>query len=143
MCLECTEQRCGLLWSMMLGVSQSILQLCCAKMTESIEVLFGVKTAEGPGNTVLNGTYVKLLWPIVRIHHSLNVHVNVVIVSTLSSTTVASLLDSYSCVCIKSNRWSARRPLHHQQSVVETSRHLAFIRGQESTMWDIVCRSPH
>jgi len=44
-------------------------------------------------------------------------------------------------VCIKSHMWSAKQQLHHQQSSWDKPP-FNFIRGQASTVWDIVCFSP-
>jgi len=40
--------------------------------------------------------------------------------------TFNSLMGTSSCVCIKSHSWSAKKQLHRQQSVFETSRHLTL-----------------
>ena len=40
------------------------------------------------------------------------------------------------------HNWSATKQHLHLQSVAEISRHSVFVRGQDSTMWDIVWVSP-
>ena len=51
--------------------------------------------------------------------------------------------SSSSHMCVINHNWSAMKQRLHPQSVAEISRHSAFsfVRGQDSTMWDIVCVS--
>jgi len=46
--------------------------------------------------------------------------------------------SSSSCMHVMNHNWSATKQRLHLQSVAEISRHLSFVRGHYSTVWDIV-----
>ena len=67
------------------------------------------------------------------------------LMASYSSTTVKYCLfcttfeiydTSFSRMCVMNHNWSATK--QRLQSVAEISRHSVFVKGQDSTMWDIV-----
>jgi len=41
-------------------------------------------------------------------------------------------------MCIMNHNWSTTKQRLHPQSVADISRHSVFVRGQDSTMWNII-----